>query len=240
MRNYRFGITCLLVSLSAVFMAGCGQETVTVPGVASVTPVQGAASVVINTTVTATFSVAMNSASITASTFTVTGPGGVAVAGTVAYSGTTATFTPSAVLAYGTTYTATITTGATSPGGAGLIAPYVWSFTTITPPPTVVSTTPANGAANVPIGQVLSATFSGAMNPATISATTFTLTATGGSAVAGTITYSGLVATFTPTVSLANSTNYTATITTGATSTAGTPLAASYVWNSLRLHRLPR
>ncbi len=103
---------------------------------------------------------AMNPASITTSTFTLTGPGGIAVAGAVAYSGTTATFTPSAVLAYGTTYTATITTGASSPGGAALISPYVWSFTTTIPPPSVLSTIPANGATNVPVGQVLSATFS--------------------------------------------------------------------------------
>src|SRR5665213_3489619 len=230
MRNYRFGTTCLLASLLVFFIAGCGQETLTIPGVVSVTPAQGATGVVINTTVTATFSMAMNSASITASTFTVTGPGGTAIAGAVAYSGSTATLTPSAVLAYGTTYTATITTGVSSPGGAGLISPYVWSFTTITPPPSVVSTVPVSGAVNVPIGQVLSATFSGAMNPATISAATFTLTVTGGAAVAGTVTYAGVVATFTPSASLANNTNYTATITTGATSLAGTPLAANYVW----------
>jgi hypothetical protein len=230
MRNYRSGITCLLASLLVAFIAGCGQETVTIPGVVSVTPAQGATGVVINTTVTATFSMAMNPASITTGTFTVTGPGGTAVAGAVTYSGSTATFTPSAVLAYGTTYTATITTGASAPGGAALLGPSVWSFTTITPPPAVVSTIPANGAANVPIGQVLSATFSEAMNPATISATTFTLTVTGGAAVTGTFSYSGVVATFTPSASLANSTNYTATITTGATSVAGTPLAANYVW----------
>jgi len=230
MRNYSSGITCLLAALLVSFIAGCGQETVTLPGVVSVTPAQGATGVLINTTVTATFSMAMNPASITTGTFTVTGPGGTAVAGAVAYSGTTATFTPSAVLAYGTTYTATITTGALAPGGAALLGPTVWSFTTITPPPTVASTIPANGATNVPIGQVLSATFSEAMNPATISATTFTLTVTGGAAVTGTVSYSGVVATFTPSASLAYSTNYTATITTGAASVAGTPLAASYVW----------
>jgi len=230
MRNYRSGITCLLAALLVFFIAGCGQETVTLPGVVSVTPAQGATGVLINTTVTATFSMAMNPASITTGTFTVTGPGGTAVAGAVAYSGTTATFTPSAVLAYGTTYTATITTGASASGGAALIGPSVWSFTTITPPPAVVSTIPANAATNVPIGQVLSATFSEAMNSASISATTFTLTVTGGAAVTGTVSYSGVVATFTPNNPLANSTSYTATITTGATSVAGTPLAASYVW----------
>jgi len=230
MRNYRIGITCLLASLLVFFMAGCGQETISLPGVVSVTPAQGANGVLINTTVTATFNMTMSASSITTGTFTLTGPGGTAVAGTVAYSGTTATFTPSAVLAYGTTYTATITTGAQSPGGAELIGPAVWSFTTITPPPAVVSTIPANGAASVPIGQVLSATFSEAMTSSTISATTFTLKVTGGAAVTGTVTYSGVVATFTPSAPLAYSTSYTATLTTGVTSLAGTPLPANYVW----------
>jgi len=186
--------------------------------------------VVINTPVTATFSIAMSAASITTGTFTLTAPGGTAVAGTVSYTGMTATFVPAAALLYGTTYTATITTGAKTPGGTGLIGPYVWSFTTITPPPAVVSTIPANGATNVAISQTLSATFSETMNSASISATTFTVTGAGGVAVGGTVTYSGLVATFTPTAALVNSTLYTATITTGATSLAGTPLAANYVW----------
>jgi hypothetical protein len=230
MRRYRTVFTCFLAALLGVFVAGCGQETVSLPGVVSVTPAQGATGVVINTTVTATFSMAMNSASITTSTFTITGPGGAAVAGTVAYNGTTATFTPSADLDYGTTYTATIGTGASSPGGAELIGPDVWSFTTITPPPAVLSTIPANGATNVPVGQVLSATFSEPMASGTFSATTFTLSVTGGAAVAGTVTYADEVATFTPSSALATNTNYTATITTGATSVAGTPIASNYVW----------
>jgi hypothetical protein len=232
MRNFRLGFVCLLTALLVAFVAGCGQETVTIPSVVSVTPAQGAASVAVNTAMTATFSEAMNPASITAAgTFTVAAPNGVAVAGAVTYSGVTATFTPAVALAFGTTYTATITTGAATPGGAALMGNYVWSFSTITPVPTVVATVPANGAVNVPVGQVLTATFNEAMTSASISATTFTLKkTTGGVAVAGTVTYSGLVATFTPTAPLANSTGYTATITTGVTSVAGIPLAANYSW----------
>jgi hypothetical protein len=230
MRKCRNGIMCFLAILLVVFIAGCGQETVTVPSVVSVTPVQGATSVAINTTVTATFSMAMSPATLTTSTFTVTGPSGEAVAGAVSYSGTTATFTPTAALAYSSVYTATITTGAKNPGGVSLLANYAWSFTTITPPPTVTATVPVNGATNVPVSQVLSATFSEAMLSTSISATTFKVTGPGGAAVAGTVTYSGLVATFIPAASLANNTLYTATITTGAASLAGTPLASNYVW----------
>jgi len=221
---------CFLATLLVAFAVGCGQETVTIPSVVSVTPAQGATDVVVNTNVTATFSVAMNPSTITSATFTLTSPGGTAVAGTVSYSGNVATFTPAAVLAYGTTYTATITKGAATPGGAELLVNYVWTFSTVTPPPAVVSTLPVNGATNVAIGQTLSATFSEPMNPTTISASTFTLTGPGGTAVAGTVTYTGVVATFMPSASLAYSTQYTATITTGATSASGIPLAANSVW----------
>jgi hypothetical protein len=200
------------------------------PTVTATVPVNGATNVPIAQVLSATFSEAMNPASISATTFTVTGPGGVAVPGAVTYAGVGATFTPTAHLAYSTVYTATITTGAASVAGTPLAAAYVWSFTTITPPPTVTATVPTNGALNVPIGQVLSATFSEAMNPASISATTFTVTGPGGVAVPGAVTYAGVVATFTPTAHLAFSTVYTATITTGAVSVAGTPLAANYVW----------
>jgi len=228
MRNIRLGFVCFLATLLIAVVAGCGQETAVIPSVTSATPAQGAVNVAVNTAITATFSEAMATASISASTFTVTGPGG-AVAGTVTYSGTTATFTPTANLAFSTLYTATITTGATSPGGTPMALNSVWTFTTITPPPTVSPTAPLNNAVNVPIGQALSATFSEAMAPATISTSTFTLTGPGG-AVAGTVAYAGLVATFTPSASLAYSTSYTATITNGATSLAGTPLVASSVW----------
>jgi Ice-binding-like/Bacterial Ig-like domain len=229
MRKLRFGITYWLAALLVVFVAGCGQETVTVPSVVSTVPANGATGVAVNTPISATFSVAMNPSSITSSTFTVTGPGG-AVAGAVSYSGLTATFTPAAVLAYGTTYTGTITTGAADPGGTPLLGNYVWTFTTITPAPTVVSTIPANLATNVPIGQVLSATFSVAMTPASISGSTFIVTGPGGTAVTGAVTYSGVTATFTPTAVLAYGAVYNAEITTGATDLAGTPLAASYPW----------
>jgi hypothetical protein len=230
MRKYRLGIKFWLAALLAVFIAGCGQETVVVPSVVSTVPANGATGVAINSTISATFSMAMNPATISASTFTVTGAGGAAIAGTVTYSGLMVTFTPAAALAYSTLYTATITTGAQGPGGTPLLANYVWTFTTITPPPTVPAVLPANGAVNVPIGQVLSATFSEAMTGSTINATTFTVTGPGGAAVVGTITYNGLTATFTPTANLTYNTVYTATITTGAQDLAGQPLAANYVW----------
>jgi hypothetical protein len=94
--------------------------------------------------------------------------------------------------------------------------------------PVVVTTVPANGAVAVPIAQVISATFHQAMNPASINSSTFIATGTGGAPVSGTVTYAGTTASFTPSVLLAPTTLYTATITTGATDLLGIPLAANF------------
>jgi len=232
MRSFKVGITSLMATLLVAFLAGCGQQTVTVPSVVSTVPAQGATSVAVNSTISATFSMAMNPSTLNSSTFTVTGPGGAAVAGSVSYSGITATFTPSAVLAYNSLYTASITSGAKNLGGVSLLGAYMWSFTTITPAPTVTATVPANAATNVPITQVLSATFSEAMSCATLAspAITFAVTGPGTTAVAGTTSCAGSIATFTPAANLAYGAVYTATITAGAQDLAGTPIAAAYVW----------
>ena len=209
-------------------------STVVPPTVVSTAPASGATGVPVNQAIAATFSMPMNPGTIDAATFTVTGPGGAALAGTVTYAatGSVATFTPAANLAYSTLYTATITTGATNQAGIPLAANYQWSFTTITPPPVVVSTFPPNGATGVLPTQVPRATFNEAMNCATLvsPATTFSVTGPGGVAVAGAAGCNGTVATFTPAASLGINATYTATITTAAKSVAGTPLAANYVW----------
>jgi len=199
------------------------------PTVVSTVPVNGATAVGVNTTISATFSEAMNATTINAGTFTVTGPGATPVAGAVTYAGVTATFTPAIVLATSTLYTATITTGAKNPAGAALAANFVWTLTTAAPP-AVVSTVPANGATAVPVNTVVSATFNEAMSPATITGATFTLTGPGAAPVAGVVTYAGNTATFTPAGVIANSTLFTATITTGAKDPTGAPLAANFVW----------
>ncbi len=199
------------------------------PTVISTAPANLATLVAVNTTVTATFSEPMDPTTITGATFKLTGPGATPVVGAVTYSGSTATFTPTAILPASTLFTATITTGAKDPTGAPLAANYVWTFTTA-PPPTVVSTVPANGATAVALNATVTATFSEAMNPATITATTFTLTGPGATPVPGTVTYAGTTATLTPTSPLAAGTLFTATITTGAADPTGNALAANYVW----------
>jgi O-glycosyl hydrolase len=205
------------------------------PTVTAVTPANASTGVAITSAVTATFSEAMNSSTITGSTFTLVPQGGSAVAATVSYNAGSlaATLTPTAPLANGTIYTATITTGVTSSGGSALASSYSWIFTTVAlPAPTVTSVTPATGINGVAITSTATAIFSEAMNPATITGSTFTLTPAGGSAVAATVSYDigSMTATLTPSAPLAYNTTYTAQITTGVTSSAGTALAANYTW----------
>ena len=96
--------------------------------------------------------------------------------------------------------------------------------------PTVSSTLPADTATGVAINQNIIATFSEAMDPATISSTTFTVMQ-GATPVAGVVTYAGTVATFNPTNDLAANTVVTVTITTGVTDLAGNALAANKTWS---------
>ena len=203
--------------------------TASIPTVNSTVPANTATGVASTGNVTATFSETMNAATITGSTFTLAGPGSTAVSGTVSYAGTTATFTPSANLANNTLFTATITTGAQNVAGNALASNKVWTFTTA-PIPTVSSTSPTNGEAGVAATTNVTATFSEAMNAATITGSTFTLTGPGSTAVAGTVSYAGTTATFTPSPNLVTNTVFTATITTGAKDPAGNALAADKVW----------
>jgi Ice-binding-like/Bacterial Ig-like domain len=207
------------------------------PTVISVTPLAGAVGVCPSTAVTATFSEAMNPATINTTTFTLTGPGTTPVAGVVTYAGSTATFTPNSPgLALATLYTATITTGAQDLNGDALASNKVWTFTTAAAacaPPTVISVAPPNGATGICQNTVVVATFSEAMNPATINTATFTLTGPGVTAVGGTVSYDAATdaATFTPnSPGLALDTLYTATITTGAQDLGGNALASNKVW----------
>ena len=112
------------------FATTVGGVDSTPPTVSSTIPVNGAAGVAINSSVTSTFSEAMQSSSINTNTFTVSDSSGN-ISGTVSYSGTTATFTPSANLDFNTIYKARITTGVRDLAGKAMAADYTWSFTTI-------------------------------------------------------------------------------------------------------------
>jgi hypothetical protein len=182
---------CILALFATGVIAGCSAKTSAPPNptVVSTTPASGAINVPLVQVINATFSQAMNSATITATTFTLAGPGGVAVPGAVTSAGTTSSFTPTLPLALGTPYTATITTGVQDTSGHALLANVMWTFTTGTIP-TVASTNPATNAITIPLNQKIAATFNQPMNPATLTAAgTFTVAiAGGGLAVPGTVT----------------------------------------------------
>ena len=110
----------------------CVNDDQTAPNVSSTTPIDTTVGTNLSTTVVANFSEPLKPSSVTTSTFTLTGPGGTPVVGTVALSNgdQRATFTPNSALAFNTTYTATLTTGVQDPSGNALAANVVWTFNT--------------------------------------------------------------------------------------------------------------
>jgi len=111
------------------FTTGAALDT-TPPSVLSTIPVDGALNVAANRSISVTFSEAMAPTTLTTDTFSVSGPGAAPVAGTVTYSGTRATFNPSANLALDTLFQASITTDAKDLAGNALASELNFSFTT--------------------------------------------------------------------------------------------------------------
>ncbi|MCR4317956.1 MAG: Ig-like domain-containing protein, partial [Planctomycetes bacterium] len=170
MNKFVYFFMCFIGTL--IFITGAGCDTnhdvistspdTTALTVSSMVPASGATNVAINSAMTATFSEAMKSLTITTATFTVAGSS--SVTGTVTYTGVTATFTPNADLEANTLHTATITTGVKDLAGNTLALNKVWTFTTGAVPdtlaPTVSSTVPVNNATNVAVNSAMTATFS--------------------------------------------------------------------------------
>ena len=231
MKKLLTALTLVLV----VSIAGCKKddfvEIVGVcPAVISTSPANTAVGVSLDKIITATFNEAMNPVTITQESFTLelSAKGVTSVAGTVSYTGTTASFTPSSALSPSTDYTGTITTSVKDLMGNAIQTDYVWTFTS-GPLPLVISVDPINLATSVVLNKTVTAAFSVPMDPLTITAATFTLKQ-GVTPVYGTVSYAGTTAYFTPFSSLLSTATYTATITTGAKSAQGIPLANNYVW----------
>jgi hypothetical protein len=119
------------------FTTGAGPDT-TAPTITLTAPPNADVNVLLNASVNATFSEAMDPVTITApGTFkvAVSGVGGAAVAGTVTYNSASdvATFTPTGNLAATTQYTATVSNAAKDLAGNALVpgaAANPWTFTT--------------------------------------------------------------------------------------------------------------
>lgn len=168
-------------------------------------------------------------------------PPGTSPSGAASTSGTGATATDAGTTATGTTATGSTTTGTGATGTATPVDATAASSGTV-----VTASSPTNGATHVAIGVVgsdnvtiprtISATFSEAMNPATIAspAQSFTVKETqSGNGVAGSVSLNAdhTVATFTPDAVLASNTQFTAIVSPAASSAAGTPLDSSYAWS---------
>ncbi|MDQ0678709.1 hypothetical protein QFZ30_002091 [Arthrobacter pascens] len=226
-------------------VSGGGGGDTTAPTVTGTSPAAGATGVAVTANVTGTFSEAMNTSTVTPSTFTLKA-GATTVPAAVSYNTTTrvATLNPDANLAAGTTYTATIrggSGGVKDVAGNALAADKTWTFTTAaagsgdTTAPTVTGTSPAAtspAATGVAVTANVTGTFSEAMNTSTVTPSTFTLKA-GATTVPAAVSYNTTtrVATLNPDANLAAGTTYTATITVGVKDVAGNALAAPKTWN---------
>jgi hypothetical protein len=120
--------------VDVVFTPSGGGADTTAPSITATSPAAGATGVATTSTVSATFSEPVQSSTVV---MTLNDASGTVVPGTTAYDGNAqkATFTPSAALANGTQYTATVS-GARDVAGNQMTAT-TWSFTTAasTPPP---------------------------------------------------------------------------------------------------------
>jgi hypothetical protein len=211
------------------FTTGSPDSDTFAPTVIFTVPDDDATAVLVSSSISVTFSEAMNTSSAQ-NAFTVVDPSDNAVSGSFSpWSGNTMIFTPDTSLSNNTKYTGTVGTGAKDQADNQMTALHTWSFTTIHLPPTVVSVFPSDGATNVPVSSTLSATFSQPMYKPSIEDGGVACPGLGGGAI--TWNGDGTTATFTPSASLSSSTTYACTINTGVRDLDGNYLAESYSWS---------
>ena len=221
----------------------CARRTwavdTTGPAVTGVTPPDGVTGLAAGTSATATFSEAVNPATVTSSSFTLT-TGAATVPATVSYNAATrtATLAPTSALQSTTSYTATVKGGpggVADPLGNRMAADRVWNFTTADwVAPEVTGVTPSDGEMGVPADARPSATFSEPMDPATVTPVNVFLT-NGGVTVDATVAYDPATRTarLTPTSPFPAATTYTVTVkggSGGVADPAGNLLATDRVW----------
>ncbi|ADX75040.1 hypothetical protein Asphe3_39520 [Pseudarthrobacter phenanthrenivorans Sphe3] len=198
------------------------------PAVSSVSPPNNTSGVALDVKPTATFNQPVTDSSVV---FTLKDSAGVVVSGTQAYNAATntSTFTPANALKYAVTYTATVS-GVTNASGQTMTAPYSWTFTTAATPtaPTVSSVSPMSSTSDAAVSTKPTATFDQAVSGSSV---VFGLKDAAGTTVVGSVTYDAgsNTAVFSPSVALAYSTGYTATV-SGATNASGLAMAAPYSW----------
>jgi hypothetical protein len=214
-------------------VAGLTVDSLGTPSVTRITPTSGSTGLASSAAVSATFDLPIDPSTVTAQSFTLADAAGHAVAATVSFdrSGNTAMLVPQSPLAGGTTYTATVTTGVKTWAGTALARNVTTTFATAAF--AVLSTAPASGATNAGSLAVATARFSQPADPATVTASSVTLTGPGGTAVAGSVAYDPVAnaVTLTPSAPLQPGATYTATVSTAVHAADGTPLGAPVTWS---------
>ncbi len=205
---------------------------VTAPTIVSRTPSPEATQVALSVKPSVTFSEPMRSATLSTATITLTNAGtGTPVPGTISVSGDTATFVPTAALEPTTQYTMRVLTGVQDLAGNALNAPATWAFRTLTPA-SVDYQYPANGAIGVPQDIAVTAGFSEAIDPATLTPSTFMISGPGGGAVSGivVVNVTNNAAIFYPDSRLAANTQYTVTVKSTVRTATGNALGQDFTW----------
>ena len=218
-----------------------GNNDRSAPTVSAAVPANNASGVPVQTKIiTVAFSKAMNPTTLTPASFTLACPARTGLTGAVTYlaAGNVAMLTLPAThnLPAGIECTATVTTGAKDTRGTPLARNFVWKFTTglaaDASAPSVSSTAPVANATGVKRNTRVTASFSEAMDPQTITASNFSLACPAGTPISGDVSYAvnGNVAIFVPASVLPASTTCTATVAKGVKDVVGNTLAGAFIW----------
>lgn len=237
------------LSLVALSLASCGGSSsssnkssgpaavASSPAVTSTAPADGSTAVDTNVKVVAVFNTAMKSNTIDQASFTLQGTGETAIVGAVVYNPDTltATLTPNADLANDTVYIATVTTAVEGASGVALPSNAEWTFTTGSTTdataPTVSSSNPADTATDVLRNAKVIVIFREAIDPATLTSTSFQLKKdVDGAVVSGSLRYiNPTTVVFSPANLLGDTVAFTLTLTSALTDLAGNGLTPATV-----------
>jgi len=197
------------------------------PTVTPIYPASGATNIPVDSSISALFSEDMDISTVVSPATSITiSP---AVSGTISYDEKEATFQPSSLLSPNTVYTVTILNTVKDTAGNAMLQNYIWSFKTVNPdsiPPQVVSTIPVEGTTGVSTTTTLKIVFNEAMLASTITSANFTVS--GGTWSTPAFDGDRTVTLTLSSGSLAYSTNYTVTVSTGVKDLAGNSMASAY------------
>ncbi|MCP5502809.1 MAG: DUF1566 domain-containing protein [Leptospiraceae bacterium] len=224
--------------------------------VSAVYPANGAVDVSANTSITVTFSEAMEPSSITANTTDTSCATGTFLVSsddfatcvqakgsiTIGSNNVDYVFQPASNLTEGATYKVKIKSTVKDASNVAMGADYVQATgfkiassgtttpTTDTTPPTVSSVYPTDGSTGIGIDANITATFSETLLSSSVTATSFLLKQ-GASIIPAAVSLNGTLATLNPDSNLTGNTTYTVILTTAIKDAAGNALASNYTWS---------